>query len=75
LEGISISVRKDTETGQDVIVGVTKNAWGATALFIARNFYNKFKYYSFLGEEADFVDEFVAELVAIIYEIRRKEHL
>jgi len=71
LEGVTISMQKNDE-GEIKLIGIT-NGYGISAFFIARNLFNKFKYYRFLREEADSVDEFIAETALIISEIRRKE--
>jgi len=74
LEGVNISIKKDDE-GKDILVGYITSGWGMSAVFIARNLFNKFKYYRFVREQADSVTEFTTEVAMIIAEIRRKEHL
>ena len=43
--------------------------------FVARNFYYKYRGREYVGEQRDFVDEFMAELSFVVAEIRRKEHV
>ncbi|CAI2165514.1 15621_t:CDS:10 [Funneliformis geosporum] len=47
-----------------------KKGFGIQAKFIGQNFYRKFRNREYVGEEEDFVNEFTAELVFIITEIR-----
>lgn len=51
------------------------SGYGILDYFIARNFYRKFRSREYVGEQRDFIDEFVSELAMIIAEIRRKEHI
>jgi hypothetical protein len=75
LQDVAISIRKN-DAGENVAVGLSdEKLWGARAIFIARNYYTKYEYREYLGEERDFVNGFSSELSFIIFEIIKKEHL
>lgn len=46
---------------------------GILARFVGEIFYLKFRSREYVGEQREFIDEFIAELTLIIAEIRRKE--